>query len=231
MLPDGSDAGEATQWLARHAAEAELAAAEEAVAQGLPVRGVERGVGGWVREAGGGWRGQLASWAYGSPGQLDRCPWQLPSAIASLPPNLPSTPIRYFPVQGAAKKLKAAERKLDAVLEAALGDDFDAIDDFDALEAPPLLPTRPASEQRNWEICVLVPFPCQLPGWWADGMATPPTTRPSAVSTPPRPALPAAAGDPESFSRVDLSLSDAALKKKFPLFPVSALGGGGWCCC
>ncbi len=38
VLPDGSDAGEARQYLARHDAEQELAAAEAAVAQGLPVR-------------------------------------------------------------------------------------------------------------------------------------------------------------------------------------------------
>ena len=73
ILPDGSQAGEARQWLRRHRAEQELAAAEAAVQQG---------------------------------------------------------------VQGAAKRLKAAERQLDAVLEAALGDGFDDFeDDFDALQA------------------------------------------------------------------------------------------------
>ncbi|PRW60895.1 ion channel [Chlorella sorokiniana] len=111
VLPDGSDAGEAKQYLARHEAEQELAAAEAAVAEGQP---------------------------------------------------------------GAAKRLKLAEDKLDAVLEAALGDDFDALDDFDAMEE-----------------------------------AVP----------PPRPA---AAGDPDSFCKVDLNLPDAQLKKKFPQFPGKA---------
>lgn len=37
MLPDGSDAGEAKQYLDRHKAEQELAEAEAAVAEGLPV--------------------------------------------------------------------------------------------------------------------------------------------------------------------------------------------------
>ncbi|KAL4437367.1 hypothetical protein ABPG75_004506 [Micractinium tetrahymenae] len=111
VLPDGSEAGEAAQWLARRAAETELAAAEEAAARDEP---------------------------------------------------------------GAAKRLRAAERRLDRVLEAALGeDDWGAIDDFDALEAP-------------------------------------------------QPSPAAAAGDPESFSRVDLHLPDAQLKRQFPLFPGKA---------
>lgn len=33
--------------------------------------------------------------------------------------------------------------------------------------------------------------------------------------------LSSAAGDPDSFCRVDLNLTDAQLKKKFPQFPVS----------
>lgn len=35
----------------------------------------------------------------------------------------------------------------------------------------------------------------------------------------------AAAGDPESFSRLDLGLSDAELKRRFPLFPVRTWRG------
>ena len=38
ILPDGSQAGEARQWLQRHRAEQELAAAEQAVQQGVKVR-------------------------------------------------------------------------------------------------------------------------------------------------------------------------------------------------
>ncbi|KAI3427056.1 hypothetical protein D9Q98_006996 [Chlorella vulgaris] len=114
---DGSEAGDAARWLARHEAEAELAAAESAATQGLP---------------------------------------------------------------GASKRLRAAEQRLDAVLEAALegdGDDFAGFDDFDALEAQPV------------------------------DQASPP------------PLHAAAAGDPESFSRVDLSLPDSELRRRFPRFP------------
>ena len=37
ILPDGSDAGDARRWQARHAAETELVAAEEAAQRGEPV--------------------------------------------------------------------------------------------------------------------------------------------------------------------------------------------------
>ncbi|KAL4429824.1 hypothetical protein ABPG77_010941 [Micractinium sp. CCAP 211/92] len=112
VLPDGSEAGEASRFLMRRAAEAELEAAEAAAARGDP---------------------------------------------------------------GAAKRLRAAERRLDRALEAALGDgDWGGMDDFDALEAPEQPP----------------------PG--EDGPA---------------------AGDPESFSRVDLNLPEEELKRRFPLFP------------
>lgn len=50
-------------------------------------------------------------------------------------------------IQGAAKRLRAAEEKLDQVLEAALGDDFDAFDDFDAMEEA-VPPPRPAGGHR-----------------------------------------------------------------------------------
>lgn len=49
VLPDGSEAGEAAQWLARRTAEAELAAAEEAAARGEPVRDLWVGRVGWGR--------------------------------------------------------------------------------------------------------------------------------------------------------------------------------------
>lgn len=61
--------------------------------------------------------------------------------------RLPTGPLRA-PVpfrQGAAKRLQAAEDQLDQVLEAALGDDFDALDDFDAMEEA-VPPPRPAGE-------------------------------------------------------------------------------------
>ncbi len=52
------------------------------------------------------------------------------SSCAPRPPRVP-------PAQGAAKRLRAAERRLDRALEAALGDgDWGGMDDFDALEAP-----------------------------------------------------------------------------------------------
>jgi hypothetical protein len=41
----------------------------------------------------------------------------------------------------------------------------------------------------------------------------------------------AAAGDPESFSRLDLSLPDSELRRRFPLFPVRGSAAAAICSC
>ena len=79
--------------------------------------------------------------------------------------------------KGAKARLAAAERALDAVLDAALDDDaFGGFDDFEALE----MNEAGVDVQR---------------------------------------AMPAMAGEPDSFSQVDLSLPLAKLRAKFPDFP------------
>jgi len=73
----------------------------------------------------------------------------------------PSTATRCSPSQqGAAKRLKAAEEQLDEVLEAALGDDFDALDDFDAMEEA-VPPPRPAGGQEGGCAAKSVPVAMQ----------------------------------------------------------------------
>jgi hypothetical protein len=137
-LPDGSEAGDAARWLARHEAEAVLAAAEAAVAEGLPVRARTM---------------HLVLLPLQPLGCRCCCRFSLPLKHNKLLPRC--TALLYChpkPLQGSAKRLRAAERQLDAVLEAALegGDGLDAPDDFDALEegaAPP--PPPPAGEASN----------------------------------------------------------------------------------
>ena len=105
ILPDGSEAGDAAQWLRRHRAETELAAAEEAVRCSAPVS----------------------------------CHATLFSACVAKRRTVRTTAVLsvgHRLLQGADKRLRAAERRLDAVLEAALGGDdgFAGVDDFDLLE-------------------------------------------------------------------------------------------------
>lgn len=134
ILPDGSQAGEARQWLQRHRAEQELAAAEQAVQQGVKVRPLlllDLFYCDWDscrRRALAGRRCYHCLGCYGAQSTPPQCCCRLVL--------LPLLAAAFCLLQGAAKRLKAAERQLDAVLESALGDGFDDfLDDFDAIQA------------------------------------------------------------------------------------------------
>ena len=107
--PDGSDPGEVARWRAKRAAEAELAAAEAAAAAGARVSGWGRGA---VLPC-------LARRVLGCTAQGPDCSGCTPTAEPA-------------PVQGSKARLARAERAFDALLEAALGRDFDC-NDFDDL--------------------------------------------------------------------------------------------------
>lgn len=79
----------------------------------------------------------LSAWKDGTPLHKSRGWYCVPP-----PSNRPAARTDALP-QGAAKRLQEAEEQLDQVLEAALGDDFDALDDFDAMEEA-VPPPRPA---------------------------------------------------------------------------------------
>lgn len=114
------------------------------------------------------------------------------SPLPLAPPSRPllTPPASPFMPQGADKRLRAAEKRLDAALEAALGDNFDDdfVDDFDALEAAPEAP--PPGEQQRLAAGALLPLVwCGLLVLLADWLVhrTTPWVR---ASLPPRsPAL------------------------------------------
>ena len=96
-------------------------------------------------------------------------------------------------LQGSEAQLRQAEAKLDAALNAALGDDFDP-DDFDSADDF----NAADSEDEG--------MPAQRQGYsCGQGAAA------------------AGEGDPASFSRIDLSQPEAQIRAAFPLFPVRPL--------
>lgn len=105
VAADGSDAAEAAHWLARHGAEAELAAAEAAAAEGLPVRAAGRVAGCWESGPGAGWSwGCRYTWCclpaqhrLRSHSHLRAGPAPTLCCLTSLPPGNPPTGVRGPP--------------------------------------------------------------------------------------------------------------------------------------
>ncbi len=96
-------------------------------------------------------------------------------------------------LQGSEAQLRQAEAKLDAALNAALGDDFDP-DDFDSAD------DLNAADSEDEGV------PAQRQGY-SSGHG----------------AAAAGEGDPASFSRINLSQPEAQIRAAFPLFPVRPL--------